>query len=190
MASMRSMTLWTTILAVLGSAARAVEPVPAPQAAPIGLRQAYRLGAGDKLRIVTVGEDKLSGEFQVSGDGLIAFPLLGDVRVDGQTASELAAAITERLGTEYLRDPRVSIQIISFRPIYILGEVARPGEYPFTEGMTIYSAVAKAGGFSYRANSKRAYIRHERDPSEKLTKVHSGSPVMPGDTIRIPQSYF
>lgn len=190
MVLMRSIVLSALILASWQDVAIARgEKNPSTVGASLS-RRTYQLGGGDKLRIITFGEDKFSGEFLVSGEGFITFPLLGPISVAGQTAADVAMILTQRLEAEYLREPKVSVEIINFRPIYILGEVSRPGEYPFVEGMTFYIAVAKAGGFTYRANSRRAYVRHENETQEKRIRIDSGTAVFPGDTIRIPQSYF
>jgi len=173
------------------------QPVPAPvrivPAPPLGASiasQPYRIGAGDRLRINTFGEDRFSGEFLVNGDGQIVFPLFGNIPARGLTTSALAASIATRLQPDYVRDPRVTAEVISFRPVYVLGEVARPGEYPYVEGMTVYTLVAKAGGFSYRANTKVIFVRRENSVVEHKYRSGSATPVLPGDTIRIPGRYF
>jgi polysaccharide export outer membrane protein len=166
----------------------APKTTPAPQVT-IATNE-YRIAKGDKLKIATFGEDRFSGEFLVHGDGKITFPLFGDIRAAGLTSAQLVAAITSKLTPDYLRDPRVTAEVISFRPVYILGEVARPGEYPFTEGMTMYALIAQAGGFSYRANRNRAFVRHDNETAEQRLDLQSSTPVRPGDTIRIPQRIF
>ena len=187
--------------AAVPAAAPAEQPIPAPPAAPVRIvpasplgasiaSQPYRIGAGDRLRINTFGEDRFSGEFLVNGDGQIVFPLFGNIPARGLTTSDLAASIATRLQPDYVRDPRVTAEVISFRPVYVLGEVARPGEYPYTEGMTIYALIAKAGGLSYRANSKNIYVRHENDGTEQRLRLQSSTRILPGDTIRIPQRFF
>lgn len=108
----------------------------------------YRIGPGDRLRIATYGEERLTGEFAVTARGAIAFPLLGEVDAAGRTVSEFTALLQRRLAGEFMRNPQVSIEIANFRPVYILGEVARPGEFPFGERMSVYGLVAKAGGFT------------------------------------------
>lgn len=153
-------------------------------------RSQYQLGVGDRLKITVFGEDKLSGEFAVNGDGTISFPLIGYFAVRGKSLNDVTTGLTAALANGFLRSPQVSAEVISFRPIYILGEVARPGEYPFAAGMTIYSAVAKAGGFTYRANRKKVYIRHENEPGERAYGLESNTEVSPGDTIRITERFF
>jgi polysaccharide export outer membrane protein len=150
----------------------------------------YKIATGDKIRINTFGEDRFSGEFLVHRDGKITFPLFGDIPAAGLTPPQLASAISSRMAPDYLRDPRVTAEVIAFRPVYILGEVARPGEYQYAEGMTMFALIAQAGGFSYRANHKRAFVRHEGETAEQRLDIQSATPVLPGDTIRIPQRIF
>ena len=171
----------------------AVTPTGQPPeigAQPATSGQASRIAKGDKIKISTFGEDRFSGEFAVHGDGKITFPLFGDIPAAGLTAQQLVEAISKRLAPDYLRDPRVTAEIISFRPVYILGEVAKPGQYPYVEGMTMYALIAQAGGLSYRANRKYAYVRHDSESAELHIMVESSTPVMPGDTIRITQRIF
>ena len=182
-------------IAILVSAAAillsAVEPASLAIAQqPLAVTQAYRINRGDKIKITTFGEDRFSGEFLVHGDGRITFPLFGDIPAAGLTSTEFAAAITNRLGPDYLREPQVTAEVISFRPVYILGEVARPGQYPYAEGLTMYALIAQAGGHSYRANRKYAWVRHDGQTAEQRVQVGSATPILPGDTIRIPQRIF
>lgn len=178
------------VLAVaLASCASGHKPVAlAPESAIIS--EPYRIANGDRIKIVTFAEERFSGEYLVHGDGKITFPLFGDIPARGSTAAEFAASIASRLAPDYLRDPQVTAEVISFRPVYVLGEVARPGQYPYVEGMTMYALIAQAGGLSYRANHKLAFVRHDNRPDEQRVRIVSSSPVMPGDTIRIPQRIF
>lgn len=150
----------------------------------------YRLGAGDKLRITVYGEEKLTGEYLVDGAGAIAFPLIGTVQAKGVTAPTLATRITEALSKGYLDNPSVAIDVLNFRPYYILGEVNKPGEYPFAEGLTVFSSVAKAEGFTYRADENRVFIRHKDGVEEILYRLDGTTPVQPGDTVRVPERKF
>jgi polysaccharide export outer membrane protein len=173
-----------------GSEATAVARAPTVVARPVAVVSEYRISTGDKIKITTFGEDRFSGEFLVHGGGKITFPLFGDISAAGLTAPELAGVIKNRLAPDYLRDPQVTAEIISFRPVYVLGEVARPGQYPYSEGMTMYALIAQAGGFSYRANHKRAYVRHDGQTAEQMLDIESSTPIMPGDTVRIGQRIF
>ncbi len=150
----------------------------------------YRLGASDKLRIIVYGDDALSGEFGVSPSGTVSFPLVGELNVAGQTVAQVRSMIQERLKNGYMNDPRVSIEVLSYRPFYILGEVNKPGEYPFTPNLTIEGAVATAQGFTYRANMKRIYIRHSGEKTEERVSAQDVRPILPGDVIRVAERFF
>ncbi len=150
----------------------------------------YRIGAGDRVKVTTYGEDRLTGEFTVNSAGEISFPLLGNVTAAGKTLAEFNAELQRRLGSEFMKNPQVSVEMVNFRPVYILGEVQKPGEFPFGERMSVYALVAKAGGFTYRANQKYAYVRGENDTSERAVRLSSATAVQPGDTIRIPERTF
>ncbi|MFC0685473.1 polysaccharide biosynthesis/export family protein [Novosphingobium clariflavum] len=151
---------------------------------------AYALGSGDKLRITVYGEDKLTGEYMVDSGGSVAFPLVGAVQARGLTASTLAERIAGALRQGYLDAPSVSIDVLNYRPYYILGEVSKPGEYPYADSLTIFSAVAKAEGFTYRADERRVFIRHKDEAGETLYRLDGATPVLPGDTIRVLERKF
>lgn len=150
----------------------------------------YRLGLSDRVRITTHNEPTLTGEFQVGGTGTVSFPLIGEVPAQGKTAAELEQALTARLRDGYLRDPRVAVEVTSFRPFFILGEVERPGRYPTAEGMTIGRAVALAGGYTYRANKKKVFVRRRGDNVEREIDSEADVAVAPGDILRIGERYF
>lgn len=150
----------------------------------------YRLSAGDKIRITVYGHEDLSGEFDIDGTGSVSLPLIGDVRAQGLTPNELEVAVTERLRPDYLRNPRVSAELLDYRPFYIFGEVRSPGSYTYTGGMTVISAVAVAGGFTYRARKNR--IRIVRGAGDEQTEIQAtaDTPIFPGDVIEIPERFF
>jgi protein involved in polysaccharide export with SLBB domain len=150
----------------------------------------YHLGAGDKLRIIVFGEDSLTGEFFVSGEGKIAFPLIGEVDAEGVTIPELQAAIAAKLADGYLKQPKVSAEVLNYRPFYILGEVMKPGEYPYTNGLTVLNAVATASGFTYRADTHKVFIKRAATSAEEQYPLSPATPVLPGDTIRIGERFF
>jgi protein involved in polysaccharide export with SLBB domain len=163
-----------------------------PAAKPIAANAPYTLAAGDKLRITVYGEETLTGEYRVTGEGNVSFPLIGNIKVDGRTVEDLQADLTQKLGSGYLADPRVSAEIIDFRPYYILGEVTRPGEYEYSVGLTIEQAIASAGGFTYRAKSNRVFLKRATQTRESLVdlKEHPAFLVRPGDTIRVGERFF
>jgi len=150
----------------------------------------YRLGPGDQLHIIVYGETDLTGDFTVSPVGTIAFPLVGEVPANGLTPDQLSQAIADRLSQGYMRHPQVSSAIAAYRPFFILGEVARPGTYPFSAALTVRGAVAVAGGFTYRANEGRVFIKHSGERQEQSYRLDASTLVQPGDTIRIGERFF
>lgn len=166
-------------------------PAP-PLATNTGEAPVYRLAAGDKLHITVFGEEALSKDYVVTTAGDISFPLLGDLPVAGKTTGDLTNMITSQLSQGYLNDPRVNIEVLNFRPFYILGEVSRSGEYPYAPDMTVMQAVALAGGFTYRAQKHEVYIRRADTEQEMTYSLDTGRPVfiLPGDTIRVGERYF
>jgi polysaccharide export outer membrane protein len=176
------------LLLMLGGCA--TNPPPLPAAAATGL-SSYRLGPGDRLRITVFGETTLTGEYQVTDDGSVAFPLIGNVPAAHAPLTTLRDAIQTRLAAGYVKDPRVSVEVVTYRPYYILGEVNKPGQYPFVVGLRLDQAVAAAGGYTYRANTGKVFLRRADDTGEKTVDLRQLSvTVMPGDTLRIGQRYF
>jgi len=154
------------------------------------LDESYTLGAGDKVRVTVFNEPTLSGEFFVSGDGALSLPLVGDVPAGNKTTKDVAAEFARLLADGYLRDPKVSMEVITYRPFFILGEVTTPGQYPYVSGMTAFSAVATASGFTPRAKKNRVYIRRHGEEAELEYELTPNLRVLPGDTIRIGERYF
>lgn len=154
------------------------------------LEQAYRLGAGDKIRLIVFKEDDLSGEFDVDGNGIVSLPLIGQVSAKNMTLRQLEHKVANQFRQGYLRDPKVSIEVLNYRPFFILGEVKKGGEYPFKAGLTVRDAVAMAGGYTYRANNGKAYIRRANTEAEKAFRLNRKVLVYPGDNVRIPERFF
>lgn len=151
---------------------------------------AYKLGPGDKVRVTVFNEKDLSGDFDVSDQGFVALPLIGQVKVAGRTISEVEAIVTQKYGKDYLVDPHVTVEVLNYRPFFILGEVQKPGSYPYVSGMTVINAVALAGGYTPRANKDRIVIKHGNDPNATEQRAQEDSPVLPGDIIRVPERFF
>lgn len=151
---------------------------------------AYTLGPGDRLRVTVFGEQDLSGEFEVDSIGKISMPLIGDVQVAQLTISQVSSSIAQKLSNGYLRDPKVSIDVMNYRPFFILGEVIKPGSYPYANGMTIVNAVALAGGYTYRADKDDVTVVRANDPSKAEQKVPETGVVYPGDVVRVPERFF
>ncbi|KCZ56038.1 polysaccharide biosynthesis/export family protein [Hyphomonas chukchiensis] len=171
-----------------GTATRQVVDDSAPTQAQTNT--AYTLGTGDKLRINVFGQPELSGQFVVDGTGAISLPLIGQVVATGSSSQELETTIAEKLADGFLLEPRVSVEVTNYRPFYILGEVGRPGEYPFNSGLTVLNAVAAAGGFTYRANKKIVYIKSVGADQEVKYELNTNTVVKPGDTLRISERIF
>lgn len=164
-------------------------PVASTSTSPTDLEN-YKLGASDKIRINVFGEEQLSGEFVVSDSGQLNLPLIGEIPAKGATITDLQSRIVAKLSDGYLKEPRVSVEVMNYRPFYIMGEVRKPGDYPYTSGLTVLNAVATAQGFTYRANTKKVFIRHAGDAKEEEQPLTSTTQVGPGDTIRIGERFF
>jgi polysaccharide export outer membrane protein len=146
----------------------------------------YRLGPGDKLHVQVLGAEDLTGDYAVGDNGTVSTPMIGDVKAAGLTRSQLERAMEQKLGQGYLRNPKVSVTILTYRPFYIYGEVTKPGEYPYASGMRVMSAVATAGGFTYRANE--GYVIVTRNGQQRRAEMNSA--IQPDDVIRVPERYF
>lgn len=149
----------------------------------------YRLGPGDELRVIVFGEAELTGSYVVGTQGMIAYPLVGEVEAAGSTPLEFADRLRTAL-SQFLRQPNISVEVANYRPFFILGEVTRPGSYPYSPNLTALNAVATAGGFTYRANRGRVYIKHANESAERSYDLTSATPVLPGDTLRIGERLF
>lgn len=152
----------------------------------------YRLAAGDKLSITVFGEESLSREYAITPQGDLAFPLLGDVPVADKTVGELQEVLRAKLAEGYVNDPRVTVEVLNYRPFYVLGEVSKAGEFPFSDGLTVVQAVARAGGFTYRADRSKVFITRMGQSREEVYDLEAGRTVYvaPGDTIRIGERYI
>lgn len=178
-------------LAAIMSPAQAQQAKPAASAAVASLLSTYKLAAGDVITIRVFGEDDLSREkIRLSDAGTIPYPVLGEVKALGLTIGEIEASITSGLNGRYLVNPRVSVTIEEYRPFYINGMVEKPGGYPFQPGLTVLKASSLAGGFKERASFSKISIIRENDPASRPQKADINSPVNPGDTIFIEESFF
>ena len=151
---------------------------------------AYRLGSGDKLSVNVFGEADLSGEFLVGDDGRVDLPLIGAMQARGQTVTQFQNAVVARYSGGYLKDPKVSVSVLNYRPFFIQGEVGKGGEYPYKAGLTVQDAVAIAGGYTYRANTGKAFVRRAGQDREVEVQTNQRVAINPGDIIRIPERFF
>jgi polysaccharide export outer membrane protein len=151
----------------------------------------YKLGAGDKVRVVVLADPEFSGDYEVDAAGNISARMIGRLSVLGMTTAQLEAALTERYRSGgYLRNPKVSIELLSARPYFVLGEVAKPGSYPYLAGLTVAQAIAIAGGYSRRASTSRIKIKRFGSPAGNEDSVTEDSVVNPGDILRVPERFF
>jgi len=150
----------------------------------------YRLDAGDRLRIVVYGQDGLTNSYAVDASGQITMPLIGAVRARGLTPAELARAISAKLRNGFIREPFVAAEVEAYRPFFILGEVAAPGQYPYVPNMTVEAAVAIAGGFSPRAQRGNVQLSRNTPAGPIRETVPLATPLSPGDTITVRERWF
>jgi polysaccharide export outer membrane protein len=157
-----------------------------PEAGP------YRLDSGDRLRVVIFGQEDISGEYAVDGSGFISMPLIAQVEARGRTVAELEKDIAGRLQSgNLLVNPSVSVQVATFRPFFILGEVRQPGQFPYVEGMTVLTAVAMAGGFTYRAETDYYTLTRKVEGGKAVeARAERNTVVQPGDVIFVSERYF
>lgn len=150
----------------------------------------YQLGSGDQIRVTVYGEDDLSGEFELDGTGTIAMPLIGAVSIGNRNLGDAEALITAQLADGFLVNPRVSIEVLNYRPFYILGEVKQPGSYAYVSGMTVLNAIALASGFTYRASENKIEVTRRIDGEEQKMRIELTAAVLPGDILRVPERFF
>jgi polysaccharide export outer membrane protein len=150
----------------------------------------YRLGTGDKVRVIVFDETDLGGEFQIDDGGYIRLPLVGQLKAAGNSPRDLETHIAAALADGYLNAPRVSVEVTEYRPFYIIGEVNKPGQYAYVNDMTALNAVALGGGYTGKASDSSVYIRHEGETEERQFPVDASTKIHPGDVVRVPQTAF
>lgn len=150
----------------------------------------YRLGAGDKVQIDVFNQPDLTGEYTLDGNGRFTMHLIGKVSAANLTPTELEALLVSKLKPDYLVNPRVSVRMQNFRPFYIMGEVKNPSSYPYVNGMTYLTAVAIAGGYTYRGKKDWVYVIRGDDPEREELKLDINEKVQPGDIIRVAERLF
>lgn len=188
------------LVACGGGAGTLAPPAPTPAAAsgpdggeaqgePQIVAAVYRLGPADRIKLTVFNHADLSGEFSLDGAGNFAMPLIGEVKAGGLTSRELEQRIQDRLKDGYLIDPQVSIEVMNYRPFYILGEVKTPGSYPYVDNMTVLNAVALAGGFTYRAKQNAFLLQRGGSNAQGVT-VGGQQPLLPGDIVTVQERFF
>lgn len=173
-------------------AARAALPT-APPRTPVsaaGTDDGYKLGSGDKVHIAVFGQPDLNGDFAVDGGGSVQLPLIGTVKAAGLTVAEFQKEVVSKYADGYLVNPNVEVDVVSYRPFYIIGEVRSPGQYQYVNGMSVLNAVALAGGFTDRADKSEVYIRRNGSSKETEYPADETTKVNPGDILRISERFF
>lgn len=160
-------------------------PAQPGDVATVGDNFQYKLASGDQLRVTVFGEESLSGEFSVDGQGAVSLPLVGEIDAQGLTVRQFQRALETKLKDGYLLEPRVSAEVMNYRPFYIYGEVNNAGNYPYVEGLTVQNAIAMAGDFTYRANRRQICMKSTDTTVEREVELTPNLLVRPGDTIRV-----
>ena len=185
------LVLLVVIFSSCANAQEAKEPLDQKQASDQAAAQTneYVLGIGDKLKLGVFGEPDLTGEFEISSTGMMSVPLIGDIKAQGSTISALKSTITSKLSDGYMKNPKVSLEVMNYRPFFILGEVMKPGSYNYVNGMTVINAVALAGGYTYRADKNDITLKRGGQNGTP-EKVKEDTQVNPGDVVSVPERFF
>jgi len=173
-------------VASLGPASQAEQQALIHQAATT----APTLQPGDKIKVTVFDEPNLSGDYEVDSAGYVSLPLAGTLKAGGLSKQQMEHVLASKFSSEYLRNPKVTVDIASFRPFYVMGEVAKPGQYKYKDGLNVMSAIAIAGGETYRAKKSTVQIQHVGEAGFHDYPLSPTIPVLPGDLIRVPQRYF
>lgn len=153
--------------------------------------EGYVLEPGNRVRLTVFNEPTLSGEFSLDSAGNMALPLIGNVPASGVTAVVLARRIEEILRRgNYMQEPRAAVEVLAFRPFYVLGEVKTPGEFPYSPGMTVLSAVARAGGYDYRAREGEVLLVRVVNGEQHEYRAVERTPILPGDIVKVMERRF
>jgi polysaccharide biosynthesis/export protein len=178
-------------LSVIAGGCDGPRGIAVADAPPRTAQTAYQLAPGDKVKITVFNEPDLSGEFQVNDSGHVALPLAGEVPAVDKTIPEFKAEVARILRGRFMKNPRVAIEVTNYRPFNVFGEVRNAGQYSYRPGLTVQDAVAMAGGYTYRANTRTLYVRRGTGGGEDTIQTDNDrSLVLPGDNIRVPERYF
>ncbi len=173
------------LLVACGGPGSRLPPLPETQSSD------YRFGVGDQIRLISFDDQRLSGEFRVNDTGSLSLPLIGSVQAAGRTQQELQASIVNTMRTAGLfQRPSIAVEVVNYRPIFVLGQVSRPGQYPYQPGMTVLTAVAIAGGFTYRAEEDVVSVTRNTGSSAIEGRAERSTLVQPGDVINVFERRF
>lgn len=150
----------------------------------------YRLDSGDSLRITVFGQTNLSRIYPVDAGGFISMPLIGAVEARGISTFQLEERIARSLKRKYVKDPKVTVDVETSRPFFILGEVRNGGQFPYVADMTVQTAVAIAGGFTSRAKKRSVQVTRRINGASVTRMVQANWKIQPGDTITVKERFF
>lgn len=176
--------MMTFLVAACAGSAGSLPPLPTADEGP------YKLGAGDRIRLVVFGQDELTGEYLVSDSGFITVPLIGPVDAEGMSVRELEGQIAEKLKQGILVTPNCTVEIATYRPFYILGETKAPGQYDYVPRMTVLTAVSISGGYTFRADQDLVSITRHVDGQLSEFRAEPLAYIQPGDVINVYERYF
>lgn len=160
------------------------------KASPTEVSRVYRLGVGDKIKLTIFGEADMSGVYDVNATGNVPVPLVGEIPAKGRPIAEFRDTVRRKLSEGYLTNPKVSVEVVNFRPIYIHGEVRSGGEFAYKNGLKLRDAIAVAGGYTYRANEAYVILVREGSAAQVKVALPADIDVLPGDNIRVPERFF
>jgi polysaccharide biosynthesis/export protein len=188
---LRSGAGFLAVLLVAAPIAACTSMGPTPQRlGQTGVDRVFRLGSGDRLKVTVFGEEELSADVDVDAAGNVTLPLVGVVAAKGQTLEQFTASLGTRLADGFLKNPKIGVQVINYRPIYVQGEVRQGGEFAYKLGLKVADAVALAGGYSYRADQTYVQLRREGDTQQRAVLLEGDVVVLPGDNLLIPERFF
>lgn len=177
------------LVGAVGACAHTVR-APAKQSVFDALDQPYTLDTGDRLRVIVFGQTELSNLYTVDQAGKVSVPLIGSVPVRGLTTKEMESRVAAALQGGFLKSPQVTIEVETYRPFFVLGEVVQPGQYPYVLGMTAQTAVAIARGFTPRARQATVEITRQVNGELVRAEVPIHHPLRPGDTVQVFERWF
>jgi polysaccharide biosynthesis/export protein len=188
---LRSGAVLLAVLLAAAPIAACTSMGPTPQRlGQTGVDRVFRLGTGDRLKVTVFGEEELSADVDVDAAGSVTLPLVGVVAAKGQTLEQFTASLGTRLADGFLKNPKIGVQVINYRPIYVQGEVRQGGEFAYKLGLKVADAVALAGGYSYRADQTYVQLRREGDTQQRAVLLEGDVVVLPGDNLLIPERFF
>ncbi len=182
--------VWLAVALVLGGCAASDAPSLDPITYERSLVRTNQLGIGDRVQVTVFGEPEMTGTYSVDAQGKIAFPLVGSLGAAGLSVNGFRDQLRRRLSSGYLSDPKITVEIKSYRPIFVHGEVRKGGEYDYKIGTRLKDAVAIAGGFNYRANEDQVLLTREGETGKVWVRVEDNILILPGDNIRVVERFF